>query len=67
MYHYDYIHPGYVAGMQKIMEAFKSLRECKIIANIHVTVLSDGSAFRLTFDTFYNEGDFSTLLSGMIA
>lgn len=67
MYHYDCIHHGYIAGMQKTMDAFKSLRECKIITNIHVTVLPNGSSFRLTFDTFYNEGDFFNLLSGMIA
>lgn len=67
MFHYDYVHDGCIAIQPKTMAAFKSLRECKIITNVHVTVLPDGSAFRLTFDTFYNEGDFFTLLSGMIA
>lgn len=66
MFHYDCIHDGYITTLPKTMSAFKSLRECKIITNVHVTALSDGSAFRLTFDTFYNEGDFFTLLSGMM-
>lgn len=67
MFHYDYIHDGYIATLPKTMAAFKSLLECKIITNVHVVALSDGSAFRLIFDTFYNEGDFFNLLSGMIA
>jgi hypothetical protein len=66
MFHFDY-EIKLDTFTEKTKEAFKSLRECKVISNVQCFYYPKRKVFRLLFDTFYDEAAFYSLLSGMLA